>query len=108
MGDGLTDEEWPAMLKPVCDQRYVDFVETHQALTPRMALLQTDETTDPLSREFMDFYSTAKGYHLWFNCRLYRHRHYVLGRLSLFNPSNKNLTKGNPANSRRKGPITIF
>ncbi|MGG7059120.1 alpha/beta hydrolase [Clostridium tertium] len=62
-GDGLTNEEWYETLKPINEQRYIDFENQYPALTPRSALLTVDENTDPLSKEFHDFYSTPRGYH---------------------------------------------
>lgn len=62
-GDGLTNEQWYETLKPINEQRYDDFEKDYPTLTSRSALLTVDETTDPLSREFHEFYSTPRGYH---------------------------------------------
>ena len=57
-GEGLTDEEWYAMITPLAEQRYVDFEETHQALGPRANILQVTDAKDPLGKEFAEFYNT--------------------------------------------------
>lgn len=62
-GEGLTDEEWYAMITPLAEQRYVDFEETHQALGPRANILQVTDAKDPLGKEFAEFYNTQRGYH---------------------------------------------
>lgn len=62
-GDGLSNEEWYEALRPINEQRYIDFEKEYPTLTPRSALLTVDENTDPLSKEFHDFYSTTRGYH---------------------------------------------
>lgn len=62
-GEELSEEEWYAMLKPIAEQRYEDFEETHQALGAKTNVLQVADAKDPLSKEFAEFYNTPRGYH---------------------------------------------
>jgi uncharacterized protein len=45
------------------EQRYADFKAGRPALGPRGAPIGFDENTDPIGREFGEFYSTPRGYH---------------------------------------------
>lgn len=45
------------------EQRYAEFEGNAQVLSQRGAPIGFDETTDPIGREFGEFYSTLRGYH---------------------------------------------
>lgn len=62
-GDSLTKEDRAAILHAVAEQRYSEFLGNEPTLTSRGAPIAFDENTDPLSREFGEFYSTLRGYH---------------------------------------------
>lgn len=59
----LTDDARRATLAAVAEQRYADLDAYAPVLTPRGAAIGFDENTDPISREFGEFYSTPRGYH---------------------------------------------
>ncbi|WP_109005800.1 alpha/beta hydrolase [Streptomyces rishiriensis] len=59
----LTAEERGAMLDAIAEQRYADFEANAPALTPRGAPIGFDENSNPVGREFGEFYSTPRGYH---------------------------------------------
>jgi len=61
--DSLTDEARGEMLDQLAEQRYIDFEAGQPALGPRGAPIGFDENTDPVGREFGEFYSTPRGYH---------------------------------------------
>lgn len=61
--DTLTEEERNGMLDAIAEQRYVDFEESEPTLSDRGAPIGFDESTDPVGREFGEFYSTPRGYH---------------------------------------------
>lgn len=61
--DSLTAEARNGMLDAIAQQRYADFEGYAPALTPRGAPIGFDDTTDPIGREFGEFYSTPRGYH---------------------------------------------
>ncbi|WP_206797495.1 alpha/beta hydrolase [Amycolatopsis sp. MtRt-6] len=62
--DALTDEERNGILDSLAEQRYADFESGVPTLvTPRPAPIGFDENTDPVGREFGEFYSTPRGYH---------------------------------------------
>jgi len=61
--DSLTDEARGEMLDQLGEQRYADFEAAQPALGPRGAPIGFDESTDPVGREFGEFYSTPRGYH---------------------------------------------
>lgn len=61
--DSLTDEARGEMLDQLAEQRYADFEAAQPALGPRGAPIGFDESTDPVGREFGEFYSTPRGYH---------------------------------------------
>ena len=63
MNDSYTEEERNKILDDLAEQRYADFEADVPELTPRGAPIGFDETTDPIGREFGEFYSTAPGYH---------------------------------------------
>lgn len=57
-----TKEERQARLTELAEQRYVDFENDQPALGSRGAAL-ADETSEPIFREFGDFYFTSRGFH---------------------------------------------
>lgn len=59
----LTDEQRAQALDALAEQRYTDFLEGKPALGPRGAPIGFDENTEPIGREFGEFYSTPRGYH---------------------------------------------
>jgi fermentation-respiration switch protein FrsA (DUF1100 family) len=61
--DSMTEDDRLAMLETTAQQRYADFESNGPALTPRGAPIGFDDTTDAISREFGEFYSTPRGYH---------------------------------------------
>lgn len=61
--DSLTLEERNSILDVIAEQRYVDFETDQPTLAHRGAPIGFDENTDPVSREFGEFYSTPRGYH---------------------------------------------
>lgn len=62
--DSQTTEQRNAFLDLLGEQRYAEFEGASEAvLTPRGAAIGFDDTTDPISREFGEFYSTPRGYH---------------------------------------------
>jgi fermentation-respiration switch protein FrsA (DUF1100 family) len=61
--DSLTEEERNSMLDAIAEQRYVDFEVDLPVLAQRGAPIGFDENTDPIGREFGEFYSTPRGYH---------------------------------------------
>jgi fermentation-respiration switch protein FrsA (DUF1100 family) len=61
--DSLTDEARGEILDQLAEQRYADFEAGQPALGPRGAPIGFDEETDPVGREFGEFYSTPRGYH---------------------------------------------
>lgn len=61
--DSLTEEDRNRMLDAIAEQRYSDFESNAPVLTGRGAAIGFDENTDPISREFGEFYSTPRGYH---------------------------------------------
>jgi uncharacterized protein len=61
--DSLTDEARGGILDQLAEQRYTDFDAGQPALGPRGAPIGFDENTDPVGREFGEFYSTPRGYH---------------------------------------------
>jgi fermentation-respiration switch protein FrsA (DUF1100 family) len=62
-GDSFTDEDRNQILDAIGEQRYAEFQGGAPVLTPRGAPIGFDETTDPIGREFGEFYSTPRGYH---------------------------------------------
>jgi fermentation-respiration switch protein FrsA (DUF1100 family) len=62
-GDSYTEEDRNRILDAIAEQRYADFEGGAPVLTPRGAPIGFDETTDPIGREFGEFYSTPRGYH---------------------------------------------
>ena len=61
--DSLTDEARGEILDQLAEQRYTDIEAGRPALGPRGAPIGFDENTDPIGREFGEFYSTPRGYH---------------------------------------------
>lgn len=62
LNDILTEEDRNNMLDAIAEQRYVDFEANEPVLTPRAPFV-SDDITDPIGREFGEFYSTLRGYH---------------------------------------------
>lgn len=61
--DAATEEDRNNILDLAAEQRYLEFGGHEPVLTSRGAPIGFDETTDPISREFAEFYSTPRGYH---------------------------------------------
>lgn len=61
--DSLTEEQRNSMLDAIAEQRYADFEAGQPILAQRGAPIGFDENTDPIGREFGEFYSTPRGYH---------------------------------------------
>jgi len=62
-GDSLTAEGRAQLLDAIGEQRYAEFEGGAPALSPRGAPIGYDDSTDPIGREFGEFYSTPRGYH---------------------------------------------
>jgi hypothetical protein len=60
--DILTEEDRNNMLDAIAEQRYEDSEVNKPVLTPRGAPFVFDDNTDPIGREFGEFYSTLRGY----------------------------------------------
>lgn len=58
-----TEEDRRQALAASAEQRYADFEAAAPVLTGRGAAIGFDESTDPIAREFGEFYSTPRGYH---------------------------------------------
>src|SRR5207247_3982908 len=56
--NSLTEEQRIAFIDERLEQRYADFESDVPLLTPRDAPVGFDENTDPIAREFGEFYST--------------------------------------------------
>jgi uncharacterized protein len=61
--DSLTEEDRNRILDAISEQRYAEFEGNPPALTDRGAPIGFDDNTDPIGREFGEFYSTPRGYH---------------------------------------------
>lgn len=61
--DSFTEEDRNSILDAISEQRYVDFEAGQPTLAQRGAPIGFDENTDPIGREFGEFYSTPRGYH---------------------------------------------
>lgn len=61
--DSFTEEDRDRILDAVVEQRYMEFEGNEPALTSRGAPIGFDDDTDPIGREFGEFYSTPRGYH---------------------------------------------
>ncbi|MGG3805241.1 alpha/beta hydrolase [Metabacillus fastidiosus] len=61
--DSFTEEERNSILDAIAQQRYAEFEGGTPVLTDRGAAIGFDDNTDPISREFGEFYSTPRGYH---------------------------------------------
>jgi fermentation-respiration switch protein FrsA (DUF1100 family) len=61
--NSLTEEQRNRLLEARAAQRYADFEGAEPMLTPRDAPIGFDDRTDPIAREFAEFYSTPRGYH---------------------------------------------
>lgn len=58
-----TEEDRKQALAANAEQRYADFEAAAPVLTGRGATIGFDENTNPIAREFGEFYSTPRGYH---------------------------------------------
>lgn len=61
--DSYTEADRSKVLDQIAEQRYAEFEGNAPVLTPRGAPVGFDDNTDPISREFSEFYSTPRGYH---------------------------------------------
>jgi fermentation-respiration switch protein FrsA (DUF1100 family) len=61
--DSFTEEDRNRILDAIAEQRYAEFEGNPPALTDRGAPIGFDDNTDPIGREFGEFYSTPRGYH---------------------------------------------
>jgi len=61
--DGMTKDERNKLLDEIGEQRWKDFGSDEPALSPRGAPETVEEATNPISREFAEYYSTPRGYH---------------------------------------------
>ncbi|MCL6424930.1 alpha/beta hydrolase [Bacillus subtilis] len=61
--DSFTEEDRNRALDVIAEQRYAEFEGNPPALTDRGAPIGFDDNTDPIGREFGEFYSTPRGYH---------------------------------------------
>ncbi|BDR56857.1 alpha/beta hydrolase [Xylocopilactobacillus apis] len=61
--DSMTKSQRDQYLDELGEQRYLEFLGNEPTMTPRGAAINFDENTDPISREFGEFYSTERGYH---------------------------------------------
>lgn len=61
--DANTEEDRNRILDQIAEQRYLEFAGNEPQMPPRGAPIAIDENTDPISREFAEFYSTPRGYH---------------------------------------------
>lgn len=62
-GDSMTRKAWDATLEALVEARYSDFEGNEPMLAGRGAPIGFDENTDPIGREFGEFYATPRGYH---------------------------------------------
>lgn len=58
-----SEEDRKQALQANAEQRYADFQAAAPVLTGRGAAIGFDEHTNPIAREFGEFYSTPRGYH---------------------------------------------
>lgn len=61
--DSLTEEDRNNLLDVIAEQRYKEFEGNPPALTDRGGPIGFNDNTDPIGREFGEFYSTPRGYH---------------------------------------------
>ncbi|MFE9674645.1 alpha/beta hydrolase [Streptomyces sp. NPDC006259] len=61
--DSFTEETRNLILDQVAEQRYAEFLGNAPLMPLRGAPIGFDENTDPVGREFGEFYSTPRGYH---------------------------------------------
>jgi uncharacterized protein len=61
--DSFSEKERNSILDAIAEQRYAEFEGGTPVLTDRGAAIGFDDNTDPISREFGEFYSTPRGYH---------------------------------------------
>jgi fermentation-respiration switch protein FrsA (DUF1100 family) len=90
--DAMTEEERKKKLDEIGELRWKDFESNEPALSPRGAPLKVDESTDPISREFAEYYSTPRGQHPNSSTQ-----HTMVSKASMMNfPSLANLTSISP------------
>ena len=61
--DALSDPERAGMLDAIGVQRWADFESGQPRLSDRGAPESVDENTNPIAREFYEYYSTPRGHH---------------------------------------------
>ncbi|MFP3596857.1 alpha/beta hydrolase [Chryseobacterium sp. SIMBA_029] len=61
--DAMTREERKKKLDAIGELRWKEFGSNEPTLSPRGAPLEFDKNTDPISREFAEYYSTPRGQH---------------------------------------------
>jgi hypothetical protein len=61
--NSLTEEDRNRILDALAQQRWADFEDDSPVLSGRGAPTGFDDNTDPIGREFGEFYSTPRGYH---------------------------------------------
>lgn len=61
--DAMTEDDRNKKLDEIAQLRWKDFESKESTLSPRGAPLKFDENTDPISREFAEYYSTPRGQH---------------------------------------------
>ena len=61
--DSYTEADRNKFLDQIAAQRYLEFEGNEPEMTPRGAPIAFNDDTDPISREFGEFYSTPRGYH---------------------------------------------
>lgn len=61
--DVLSEEDRNNILDEVAKQRYAEFEGNAPVLAPRGSPIGFNDSTDPIGREFGEFYSTPRGYH---------------------------------------------
>ncbi len=61
--DAMCEDQRNAVLDQIGAQRWRQFEGARVALTPRGAPETVDDSTDPIAREFYEYYSTQRGQH---------------------------------------------
>lgn len=61
--DSFTEEDRIKKLDEVAEQRYLEFMGNEPILNSRESPIGFDDNTDPIGREFGEFYSTPWVYH---------------------------------------------
>ena len=63
MNDSLTKEKRAALLEQISQQRWVDAERGAPTSGPRILPEKLDATSDPVTKEFFDYYRTPRGFH---------------------------------------------